>query len=104
MFKPFIGEYDPYDTLKTLHQEVQELKEKYEGLKENQKVIDAKLDEILRAVTIMPDKNIETPYSWSSHDKAEHGKVFDEDHKGGEYKEKSQQIKALLRRLHARKR
>lgn len=104
MINPFIGEYDPYDTLKTVHQELEELKQKYEGLKKNQLVLDSKLDDIMRSMQMMPNTNVETPHNWSSHDRAEHGKIFDEDHRGGEYKEKSQQIKALLRRLQNRKR
>ena len=104
MFNKFIGDYDPYDTLKTVHQDLEELKVKYEGLKKNQLVIDSKLDDIMRAVQIMPTENVEIPHNWSSHDKSEHSKIFDEDHKGGEFKTNSMQIKTVLRRLQHRKR
>ena len=99
MFFSRIGSYDPYDTLKTHDQDIQEIRCKIDSIEKNQLLLDSKLDDILRAVKVMPAVQVEPPYDWTAHERAEHGQMFDLDHKGGLYKANSNKIKSLIKRL-----
>lgn len=99
MIPDYIGDFDPYDTLKQLDREVLELKRNLITTIENQKVLDHKLDDILRQLRKMPCESTKSYDAYTEFETKTHSEDFDLDHQGGEVQVKSLQIKNLLKKL-----
>lgn len=94
-----MGDFDPYETLKQLDQEVLELKQNLTKAIKNQEVLDGKLDDILRALRQMPQGGVESYLPYSEREIRDHSDCFDQDHHGGKVKTDSLKIKALIQSL-----
>lgn len=99
MINPFMGDFCPYETLKTLDQEVLELKQNLTRTMSNQEVLDGKLDDILRALRQMPKGHAEPYLPYTEREIKDHSVLFDDDHQGGKYKVESSKIKQLIKNL-----
>jgi len=94
-----MGDFDPYETLKTLDQEVLELKQNLKKTIANQEVLDGKLDDILRALRKMPQGEMESYLPYSEREIRDHSVCFDSDHHDGKVKTDSTKIKELIKSL-----
>ena len=99
MLNDLMGDFDPYETLKQLDQEVLELKQNLKKTIANQEVLDHKLDDILRALRQMPQGAIESYLPYTEREIRDHSEYFDTDHHGGKVKVESSRIKELIKNL-----
>ena len=99
MIPDYIGDFDPYDTLKQLDREVLELKRNLITTVENQKVLDLKLDDILRQLRKMPGESTKSYDAYTEFETKSHSEDFDLDHHGGKIQAESSKIKKLIQQL-----
>ena len=90
-------QWDPYETLKMLDRRLTEQECNLIQYTKNQKILDAKLNDIAVALKVMPRENVGPCESLDPYHVTEHSECFDYDH--SKLKLNSQGLKAMINRL-----
>ena len=104
MIPEYIGEFDPYTTLKELDTKMDELKMNLQRYISNQQVLDSKLDDIARVLRMMPKDPVMPYLAHDDKEKSIQSEEVDRAHQGGKFRQESSRIKELLKNLGKRPR